>query len=558
MAKIRVAQIKDLSLTDAAQTGFASLEVGTTTKDVLTSIAEGTPAEGTTQSGIMTGITVAGNTITPKYKSLTELSLYTKQEVDSAISTSISNAIDALDTTADVTIASVADGVVTLKPGIAQENGLIKEGTTASITLAKVATTGAAVDVSVAPIIGLNATNVQAALAELQGDIDSINDQTITAVENQAVQVNTTGGNTTIGLKLADGEQVLSQTVNGLKSTIALAYDPTTTKIKLTGINGADLGTIDASNFVKDGILQDVVIVEGTGAAEDGQTEVLVDGHRYFKFTYKTVYYDENEGTVDSTKVVYLDVETLVDTYTAGNKWIEIDKDTNTISHKLSDVIISAESQTTPDSLTVGTSPVNSTPTVVDNAGETVKFKVPTITVDRAGHVIYANESEITITLPSYIGTAVQTITGETAELNNSNYVNVKAEKTVDAEGAVEYTLTSKVKTQTLAGASAGDDGLATALDVKKYVDASVSKASHKHIVQEGVYGVTPGYETNVITLTNTPYEGFETIVYQNGIALRQDEWNLVGTTLTLKPEVTLVEGDEVKISYYYTANVNA
>lgn len=65
-------------------------------------------------------------------------------------------------------IASVANGVVTIKAGVAQDNGAIKQGTGADVVLAKVASTGAAADISVADAAGnLTATTVEGALAEL-------------------------------------------------------------------------------------------------------------------------------------------------------------------------------------------------------------------------------------------------------------------------------------------------------------------------------------------------------------------------------------------------------
>lgn len=66
------------------------------------------------------------------------------------------------------TIAQIADGIVTIKAGVAQQAGAIKQGTGADITLAKVASTGAAADISIADADDkLTATTVEGALAEL-------------------------------------------------------------------------------------------------------------------------------------------------------------------------------------------------------------------------------------------------------------------------------------------------------------------------------------------------------------------------------------------------------
>lgn len=75
-----------------------------------------------------------------------------------------------LDTTADVTIASVTGDIVTLKAGISQTNGLIGQGSGADITLAKVAKTGASGDVSYDNTTsGLTSSNVKSAIDEVVG-----------------------------------------------------------------------------------------------------------------------------------------------------------------------------------------------------------------------------------------------------------------------------------------------------------------------------------------------------------------------------------------------------
>lgn len=80
--------------------------------------------------------------------------------------------IDALDSTAD--IASVANGIVTIKGGLVETDGIVENaptsgtGAKADVVLAKVATTGAAVDVSVADAGShFTGSTVEAALQEL-------------------------------------------------------------------------------------------------------------------------------------------------------------------------------------------------------------------------------------------------------------------------------------------------------------------------------------------------------------------------------------------------------
>lgn len=71
-------------------------------------------------------------------------------------------------------IASVAEGVVTLKAGVGQNKGAVVQGTGADITLAKIATTGAAVDIAVADAAEkFVATDLEAVLAELADSIQA-------------------------------------------------------------------------------------------------------------------------------------------------------------------------------------------------------------------------------------------------------------------------------------------------------------------------------------------------------------------------------------------------
>lgn len=71
-------------------------------------------------------------------------------------------------------IATVAKGVVTLKAGVGQNKGAVTQGTGDDITLAKVATTGAAADITVADTAEkFVATDLEAVLAELADSIQT-------------------------------------------------------------------------------------------------------------------------------------------------------------------------------------------------------------------------------------------------------------------------------------------------------------------------------------------------------------------------------------------------
>ena len=100
------------------------------------------------------------------------------------------------------------------------------------------------------------------------------------------------------GVKADD--KVLSLTDKKLSATLGLSYDSENKKIKLTGINKAEIASIDATDFIKDGMLKSASF---TGAAgESGQHKNCI----------KLVF--NSDGPVDP---IYIDVSSLVDTYTA-------------------------------------------------------------------------------------------------------------------------------------------------------------------------------------------------------------------------------------------------
>ncbi len=540
MAKIRVAQIKDLSLTP--DTGTQTLTVGANTITPLDEIA--TYTENADATSFLTGLTVVGNSIVPERKT-------------------IASVLETL--TGSATIATVADGVVTLKAGVSETNGIISNSTGADITLAKVATTGAAANVSIADAEGvINATTVEGALAEIAKEIDAMDStftnigtlvkvnltqvdgkvtefttdenalnnrltelQSATTLEGvEAIEVSYGEEANTVSLKIAQGEKVLSQSESGLTSTLNLTYDSTAKAIKLWGISDeTPIATVDATDFIKDGMLADAEII--TASNEEG----LISGKRYIKFTFKT-YQQGQEGEAD-LKVEYLDVENLFDSYTAGNDWIEIDQTTNKISHKTVNGLDSTNAHGITADVTV-----DSTTTKI--------FKVPTLTVDAAGHVVSVDEKTVTITLPASIDTAVQTVTSTEAVNTTDKFVAVHATR---AEGSNDVVLTSEVETQAVATATSADNGLATALDVKTYVDNAVATASHVHVTEDFVVSDTV---TSPFTLPAAPYAGFKVVVYQNGIALNESEYTVSGSTVTLgNLEVDLEAGDVIKVSYF-------
>lgn len=104
---------------------------------------------------------------------------------------------------------------------------------------------------------------------------------------------------------VADDEKVLALDGDKLKTTLNLAYvaatEDTNAVLRLTGINGEVVSSIDATAFVKDGMLE--------GAALEGPTGEET-GTKYLVLTFNTAAGKEN---------IRMDVSDLLDYYYAGD-----------------------------------------------------------------------------------------------------------------------------------------------------------------------------------------------------------------------------------------------
>lgn len=121
---------------------------------------------------------------------------------------------------------------------------------------------------------------------------------------NDAINVK----NKSISLKINDADKVLSQSTDGLTAALGLSYDSASKLIKLTGTGGELIQSIDATDFIKDGMVDNVSF--------DPSTKKL------------TITFNTSAGKED----IEVDLTSLVDTYTAGNG---ITIEGNTISSKL-------------------------------------------------------------------------------------------------------------------------------------------------------------------------------------------------------------------------------
>ena len=112
-------------------------------------------------------------------------------------------------------------------------------------------------------------------------------------------------GEKTISLKLNAADKVLTQTTDGLLANINLTWS-NTAGLKLIGKGGAEIATIPATDFIKDGMLENVELKVAT--AEDPIEEKTSGTFLVFTF-----------NTDAGSKVINLDVTSLIDVYTAGD-----------------------------------------------------------------------------------------------------------------------------------------------------------------------------------------------------------------------------------------------
>ena len=236
-----------------------------------------------------------------------------------SVAKAIKDYVDDLDV-AEFALASVSGGVVTIK-GIKEDAGLIAVGTdtTKDVTLAKVATTGAAEDVSYSATIGsTSVTDVDGALDALASlASDGAASKTIYMTDNTS----TTGTDYATIYKIYQGStgSAASPDNGELIGTINIPKDQFVESAGLVDV------TFDSSAVaLKDGATDVTELILGTGV-----TPTAADAGKYIKLVFAITSGSAAKNTV------YVSVKSLVDVYTGGTNselTVAVDASTNVIT----------------------------------------------------------------------------------------------------------------------------------------------------------------------------------------------------------------------------------
>ena len=132
-----------------------------------------------------------------------------------------------------------------------------------------------------------------------------------------------TRNNKTVRLKINSGDKVLSQDTDGLSATLSIAYDSSTRKLQLKGKGGNLINDIDATAFVKDGMLNDTAVFTASAPTQSITFSRSSNAHEYSGLTKENHYlafeFKISSGESSSYNYEILDATSIIDVYKKGN-----------------------------------------------------------------------------------------------------------------------------------------------------------------------------------------------------------------------------------------------
>lgn len=219
-----------------------------------------------------------------------------------SVAKSIKDAVEALDTASDIGIAAQSGKAITITGSVAESDGVIEKGSATDITLADVASTGAAEDVSTAaindgaatPTVLYQAGDVQGILEAIARDLNALESESVVNVVKDATAQTGYIASYTV---TQNGVQV-GEKINIPKDYLVKSASVQTVTVADEPYPGAEVGDkyIDFVINTKDGSGTDEHLylpVDDLMAAISGgtnaETTVAVDSHNQITVTINTI-----------------------------------------------------------------------------------------------------------------------------------------------------------------------------------------------------------------------------------------------------------------------------
>ena len=280
---------------------------------------------------------------------------------------------------------------------------------------------------------GFTGDDVKTAVENIENAILDNEKTTSAALNDLKAKIAEIPAATVTGVSTSD--KVLSLTDKNLSATLGLAYDETSHNIQLTGVNSAVVAELDASAFIKDGMLTNAELV----TVPSGQTAG----------TYIHLVWNTDGGD----KSMYVNVSKLIDVYTAkkdGGLTLDdhaFSVDTSVIATKASvDALGTTVGNYTVNGKKISENPVLGAGDINVSSGETVAQAIATL---KAKEVAATGDTYVSATASANKVTvaATEKLTGavtkaesalQSVSVNNTSVNKITATKSDDTKN-VEF-----------------------------------------------------------------------------------------------------------------------